>query len=66
MVAAIGLAFVPFALAGKIGLSAQVIVTGVAVGLLFGTIFASWFAATSFAAARDTATLKPRNDDRRG
>ena len=65
LVAAIGLAFVPFALAGKIGLTAQVIVTGAAIGLLFGTIFASWFAATSFAAARDTATLKPRNDDRR-
>lgn len=63
LVAALGLAFVPFALAGKLGLMLQVVVAGAGVGLLLGTVFAGWFAATSFAAARDTATLRPRKED---
>lgn len=59
LVVAVGLAFVPFALAGKIGFIPTAIIAGACGGLLIGTVFAGLFAATSFAAARDVASVKP-------
>ena len=52
---AISMAFAPFAFAGKFSTLAQVIVAGGSGGILLGTVGAAWYAATSFAAARDIA-----------
>jgi hypothetical protein len=59
LVAAVELAFLPFAFAGRLSTLVEVIAAGAGAGLLLGTTFAGWYAGSSFAAARDIASKGP-------